>query len=228
MPRGMRRHIRGLARLLPAICLLCALTACQKAAQPASALDEAAITAALERAGLSGKISAEETMTTPEGDVTYVVRDPSEPYKGTDNPALVAGVTAGMYEGGRILSITFDRSVASEQVDWADWKRQLVFAAALYGDLEDEEVCRALLDKEVPAGEDRCRWEVPLTAGYCAATWVHRSQKTIDADGFGAREHHATLWVTLYASRSQYEALMTEQQSRTSSVLGTNQGRAAS
>lgn len=206
------KHLTWAAAL--AALLLCALADCQCTdVSPTVLPDKSAITAALEGAGLPGVISEEETMTGAAGSITYVVRDPAKTYSGTDNPVLVASVTGGTYQGERVLSFSFDQSVASEQINWSDWRRQLTFVALVSGGPEDEnEIFRAFLGKEVPLGQERCRWEAPLTDGYCVIKWSHRSQKRYDADGFELREHHASLWVNVYASQAQYEALTTERQ----------------
>ncbi len=189
------------------VCALCALTACQNTkASDNFSLDEAAITAALEKAGLPGAVSEDEAITNAEGYITCVVRNPAETYGDTDNSVLVAGITSGTMEGERVLSFSFDQRVASEQVDWRDWRERLVFAAILYGSFaDDEEVYRAFSEKEVPVGQERCQWEAQLSEAYCVATWSHRSQKLYDESRFEVREHHASLLVTIYASRAQYE-----------------------
>ncbi len=199
----MRRRIS----LLVLLSLLCTLAACHEADEPpAFAVDEAAITAALEQTGLPGRISEEETIVHEQGSPTYVVRDPDTTYNGTDNPVLIAGVCGTSYEGERMLLANFDQSVASAQINWEDWKRQLAFAAVLYGALADnEEIYRTFSAKEVPAGQDRCQWEAQLTNAYCVIKWSHRSSKTYDAAQFEVWKHSAGLWVNLYESQELYQ-----------------------
>lgn len=137
--------------------LVLSLCSCKAAPQGSDVfwLCEETVAGALEEAGLPGMISEEETVVHSQGDLTYVVRDPSQTYSGTDNPAFVAGVRGTSYEGKRMLLATFDQEVDSEQIDWEDWRNRLAFAAQLYGGLENaEEIYTAFAAKEVPSGQD--------------------------------------------------------------------------
>ena len=196
------------------LCLVLSLCACNRGAHPSGGfrLDETAVTAALEEVGLPGMISEEETIIHDQGGPTYVVRDPNQTYSGTDNPVLIAGVRGTSYEGERMLLATFDQEVASAQIDWADWEKQLAFAALLYSGLADsEEIYRAFAAKEVPSGQDRCQWDAQLTNAYCVIKWAHRSNKAYDAAQFEVRKHHASIWVNIYESQALYQKITTTQ-----------------
>lgn len=195
-----------------AIMLWLVLSLCSCRGEPQGSdefrLNEAAVTAALEEAGLPGEIFEEETIVHSEGDATYVVRDPKQTYSGTDNPVLIASVRGTSYEGKRMLLATFNQEVDSEQIDWEDWRNRLAFAAQLYGGLENvEEVYAAFAPKKVPSGQDRCQWDAQLTNAYCVIKWAHRSNKAYDAAQFEVQKHHASIWVNIYESYALYQSI---------------------
>lgn len=182
-------------------------------------LEEEAITDALEKAGLPGTISESETESYREGHISYVVRDQEETYEGTDNSVLVASLGSATYEGERMLLTVFDQRVDSEQMEWEDWKRQIVCATLLYGGFENEEdVYQAFLEKELPDEEASCEWKVELPEGYCRVTYSHRSNTSHNEDGFPVEKQSATLRVNIYESCELYQKMLENQQADSNEI----------
>jgi len=184
--------------------------------QPAPMLEEKEVVAALEKVGLPGIISKEETDSYEMSHAQYVVRSPTETYAGTDNRVFVAAVSAVDYEGEQMLLTMFDQRVESAQIEWEDWKRQIVFATLLYGGFKDEEsVYRAFCEKALPHDfekglpdvYDNCSWDVQLPEGYCVVSYSHRSQKKYNEDGFEVREHSACMRVNIYESYELFQKI---------------------
>ena len=205
--------MKRLIYLFLAVCvlgILCSLAGCKKDArfQTTFPLEKEAITATLEKAGLPGIISESETTSYTEGHILYVVRSPTETYDGTSNSVFLAGISSMNYEGERMLSTTFDQRVVSDQIEWEDWKQQIVFATLLYGGFENEEdVYRAFLEKELPDGKTSFGWDAQLSGGYCMVAYSSRSHTTYNEDGFPIRKQSASLRVNIYESYELYQKL---------------------
>ena len=195
-------------------------------------LEEEVITATLEKTGLPGIISESETESYRKGHIHYVVRSPTETYDDTSNSVFLTDISSSNYEGERMLFTIFDQSVDSEQIEWEDWKQQIVFATLLYGGFEnEEEVYQAFLEKEVPEGKDffgkavelpagysrvSYRGDVQLPEGYCMVSYTFRSHRTYDEDSFPIKKQSASLRVNIYESYELYQKLNTNQQGKTS------------
>lgn len=207
--------MKRLIYLFLAVCvlgILCSLTGCKKDErfQTTFPLEKEVITATLEKAGLPGIISESETTSNTEGHILYVVRSPTETYDDTDNSVFLAGISSAKYEGERMLLTIFDQSVVSDQIEWEDWKRQIVFATLLYGGFENEEdVHQALLEKELPDGQTSFKWDAQLSGGYCMVSYSSRSHTTYNEDGFAIRKQSAFLRVNIYESYELYQKLRT-------------------
>ncbi len=215
--------MKRLIYLFLAVCvlgiLLYSLTDCKKDErfQTAFPLEKEVITATLEKSGLPGIISESETTSYTEGHILYVVRSPTETYDGTSNSVFLAGISSMNYEGERMLSTTFDQRVVSDQIEWEDWKQQIVFATLLYGGFENEEdVYRAFLEKELPDGKTSFGWDAHLSGGYCTVSYSSRSHTTYNEDNFPIRKQSAFLRVNIYESYELYQKLRTNQQGKTS------------
>ncbi|WP_312634820.1 hypothetical protein [Oscillibacter sp.] len=180
-------------------------------------LEEEVITATLEKAGLPGIISESETDSYRKGHMHYVVRSPTETYDGTNNSVFLVDISSSNYEGERMLFTIFDQSIDSDQIEWEDWKQQIVFATLLYGGFENEEdVYQAFLEKELPDGKTSFRWDAQLSGGYCRVDYSSRSHTTYNEDGFPTRKQSASLRVNIYESYELYQKLNTNQQGETS------------
>ena len=180
-------------------------------------LEEEVITATLEKVGLPGIISESETDSYRKGHIHYVVRSPTETYDDTSNSVFLTDISSSNYEGERMLFTIFDQSIDSDQIEWKDWKQQIVFATLLYGGFENEEdVYQAFLEKELPDGKTSFRWDAQLSGGYCRVSYTFRSHRTYDEDGFPTRKQSASLRVDIYESYELYQKLGTNQQGKTS------------
>ncbi len=206
--------MKRLIYLFLAVCvlgiLLYSLADCKKDErfQTTFPLEKEVITATLEKAGLPGIISESETTSITEGHILYVVRSPTETYDDTSNSVFLAGISSANYEGERMLSTTFDQSVDSDQIEWEDWKQQIVFATLLYGGFENEEdVYRAFLEKELPEGKISFGWDAQLSGGYCMVSYSSRSHTIYNEDGFPIRKQSASLRVNIYESYELYQKL---------------------
>ncbi|MDO4273198.1 MAG: hypothetical protein Q4D16_05990 [Eubacteriales bacterium] len=200
------------------VSLLCPITASAKDVlpQPAFPLEEDVITETLEKAGLPGEISKSETTSFTEGQMAYVVRDPIETYDGSSNKLFIARINSAVYEGERVLFAAFDQKDVSDQIEWEDWKPQMVLAALLYGGFEDEEeVYQAFLGKEIPyttenpyeVYENPFSWEVQLPEGYCTVSYSYRGQTIYDEDGFPVRKQSAIMEINIYESKELCQKL---------------------
>lgn len=202
--------------------VLFSLTGCKKDErfQTAFPLEEEVITATLEKVGLPGIISQSETDSYREGHMHYVVRSPTETYDGTNNSVFIADISSSHYEGERLLYTTFDQRVDSNQIEWEDWKQQIVFATLLYGGFENEEdVYQAFLEKQLPDGQtpfdDHPQlWDAQLSGGYCKVAFTPRSHITYNEDGWPIRKRSAFLRVNIYESYELYEKIKADQQKK--------------
>ncbi len=209
--------LKRLKYLFLAVCvfgIICSLTGCKKDErfQTVFPLEEEVITATLEKTGLPGIISESETSSNRKGHIHYVVRSPTETYDGTSNNVVLADISAANYKGERLLLTIFDQSVVSDQIEWEDWKQQIVFATLLYGGFENEEdVYRAFLEKELPDGQTSSEWDAQLTGGYCVVSYSSRSHTNYNEDGFTIRKQSAFLRVNIYESYELYQKLSANQ-----------------
>lgn len=208
--------------------LLCFTAACEKDVlpQPDFPLEEAVITSALKTAGLPGIISDSETESYAEGHIKYVVRSQTEAYSDKISPeeaqanpssrVIIAGVDSSISEGERTLSIIFDQKDVPEQFAWEDWKKQIVFAALLYGGFEDEEdVYQAFAGKELPKSgnlkelpenERPLEWDAQLPGGYCQVFYEPRIIQTIDGEyGIPMRRQSGTMIVKIFKSQTHFQ-----------------------
>lgn len=160
--------------------LLCALLAtvallvgCQKKdllPQPEFPLSEAALTAALEEAGLAWSIEQVDELTkgTDKG-VTYSLHRPES---GRDYNSVFIN-SYDSKEFGRRLQIYFRepqnrewRQEEKKAAVWEDWREMLMLVARLYGGFEDtKEIYRACSAVELPQ-DTNTLWQGTLTGGY--------------------------------------------------------------
>lgn len=181
--------------------------------QTAFPLEEDVVTEILEKVGLPGVISQAETSSPASGSINFVVRSETEYYEGTENPVLIAGISSANYKGKRILSTVFDQSVVSEQIEWEDWKQQIVFATLLYGDFEnEEEVYLAFLENEIPEGKTAFTCDAQLSSGYCTVSYRPRNHTIYDENGFAVKKRSASMWVNIYESYELYQELKAVQE----------------
>ncbi|MDE6994215.1 MAG: hypothetical protein K2P41_07285 [Lachnospiraceae bacterium] len=172
--------MKRLVSIFLAMGALCLMSACNKNVLPQAdfPLDETAITAALETAGLTGEISESETTSAAEDHVLYVVRSTTETYAETisrkdaqDHPSsrvLVASAAPAIIDGKRTLYTVFEQKDVSNQFAWEDWKEQILFATLLYGGFQtEEEVYQTLCSQAIPEAETPSVWDARLSGGYC-------------------------------------------------------------
>lgn len=180
-------------------------------------LEKEAVASMLEEAGLSGAVSESEMTSVMDGHVHYVIRSETEKYAEQGNAVLVADVSAADYDGERMLLTVFEQKASSDQLNWEDWKKQIVFAALLYGGFEDEEEAyKAFADKELPAGEAKAVWDAQIDKDYCRVSYFCSSHKSYDENGFEVVEHRAFLNVKIYESYELYQKTMENQQTAAS------------
>ncbi|MCE5235720.1 MAG: hypothetical protein LLF87_06665 [Eubacteriales bacterium] len=197
--------------------VICSLAGCQKSnlPQPDFPLEEDAILAALEQAGLPGVISESETRSSHEGHMAYTLRDPAKTYGDTGNKVVTAGISSAITEGERFLSMIFlsaPDEPATLPFTWEDWRRQIIFTTLLFGGFEDEEaVYRAFSDKETPEDEESFGWEAQLPGGYCTVSYNLIASKATSSfpDPIVNRASY-TVRVTVYESKSLYQRMYQE------------------
>lgn len=181
--------------------------------RPAFPLEDEVIIAALEKSGLPGRLSETETVSSGKGQRTHTVRSLTVTYsdmvseeEADADPGtrlLTACIRSVLTEGERALITIFDQIDISGQMEWEDWKQQLTFAALLYGGFESEEqVYRSFAGRELPAGENFCRWDAHLPAGYCIVTWHF-----FDESSNPKQKSHALMSVNIYESQPLYHRL---------------------
>ena len=195
---------------LSALAIFCILTGCQKSRefQTVFPLDAATVNETLTKAGLPGSVREDETYSQQEGHVSYTIRRapdfPDEPEDGV----FVASVSSVQLTDGRLLYTTFVQHRDSDQFQWADWKRQLVFAAMLYGGFADEEAVYQALSEQGDPADGEYRWEAELPQGCCRVSYGAKDNKTYDEDGFEVHTYTATLRVDVFETRALYESLI--------------------
>lgn len=209
-------QLKSLFLLVCVFGILCSVTSCKRSEkfQTAFPLDEVVVTDTLEQAGLPGTISDSESETSlqTKKDIHYthyVVRDETEHYDNTETGMFVTDILSADYKGKRMLYMTFDQRIASNQIEWENWKAYIVFAALLYGGFENEEdIYQAFLGKELPEGKTAFQWDAQLPEGYCTVSYHLRSGHTIyDKDGFARKKRSAFLRVNIYESYDLYQEL---------------------
>ncbi|MDO4274031.1 MAG: hypothetical protein Q4D16_10195 [Eubacteriales bacterium] len=201
------------------LAMLCLTVACGKHALPQNTfpLEDEVITDALEKTGLEGEISESETIANVEEQIMHVVRSkteiysdmifPVEDYSDPTSKVIVAGITSSVIEGRR-LSLFFQQKDVSDQLVWEDWKKQMVFAALLYGGFEnEEEVYQAFNGKELPEGKEAFQWDAELPSAYCRV--AYHSRIYYDEYGIKRLSPAATMRVNIYESKSLYQKLIT-------------------
>lgn len=212
------KRLTRVFHLLAALLALCFTAACQRDTipQPAFPLEADVKIAALEKTGLTGEISEQETTSYAQGHKLYVVRSQTETYSDTISleeaqakpgmRLIVAGVSSAIIEGERMLSIIFDQREIADKFAWEDWKKQIAFAALLYGGFENEDdVYKAFLGKEFPEGEDSFEWDAKLSGVYCQMQYDTRSHKSYDEYNNANYRQSGTLIVRIYESKALYE-----------------------
>ena len=190
-----------------ALLMLCLLNGCHKDERFKTTfpLEESAIVSALEESGLAGKISASETDPYSDRHTIYVVRSETETYDDAGTPVMVASASSAATDDGRILWTIFDR-LHTEQFSWEDWKQQIIFATLLYGGFETEDaVYQAFCTKEIPDSPAYV-WDARLPEGYCRISYLPRSHKAYDENGFEIQKQSAILRVNIYESYALYQA----------------------
>ncbi len=172
--------------------------------------DEAAVAAALEKAGMPGMVSESRTYTDPVEYTHFEIRSTEEDYEGTADPVFLGAVSSARDEDGQILITVFNQDVASDRISWEDWEPQVRFAASLYGGFENpDDLYWALSREEIP-DQGPYVWDLRLPQGYCTAAFVPRSYRTLNGEGMEVRAHSAFLRVSLYASYGLFEKYGTE------------------
>lgn len=201
--------------LFLAVCVLgtlCSLSGCKKDErfQTNFPLEEEVITATLAKVGLPGIISESETASYREGHINYILRSPTETYDGTNNSVLLASISSANYEGERLLLTMFDQPVVSDQIEWEDWKQQIVFATLLYGGFDNEEdVYREFCGKELPDGQTSFNWDAQLSGGYCKVDYTTSSNTIYNEDGWPIQKRTASMRVNIYESSELFQKLRT-------------------
>ncbi len=172
------------------------------------------VTDTLEKVGLQGNVSESETSSQTQGHIHYVIRSEAEHYGDTENSLFIADISSANYKGERVLFTIFNQSVAADQIEWEDWKEQIVFATLLYGGFENEEdVYQAFLEKELPRGETSFVWDAQLPEGYCTVSYNCGSNTTFDKDGFAVQKRSALMRVNIYESLELYQELKGKRES---------------
>lgn len=193
--------------------ILLLISACQKnehfqATFPLSA-DE--VTKLLEKSGLQGEISENETESRQDGRISYVIRNAAETYTDSENGKLVANVVSLTRKDGRALSVVFNQSVLDEAIVWTDWERQIRFASLLYGGFEDEEALyRACMEAQQSADRKTFSCKIELPDGYCIVSYNPYKSKTYDENDYEIVNYSAFLRVNIYESRNLYEHMNAE------------------
>ena len=195
---------------LSALAIFCILTGCQKSRefQTVFPLDAATVNETLTKAGLPGSVREDETYSQQEGHVSYTIRHAPEHPDEPEDGVFVASVSSVQLTDGRLLYTTFVQHRDSDQFQWADWKRQLVFAAMLYGGFADEEAVYQALSEQSDPADGEYRWEAELPEGCCRVSYGVKDNKTYDEDGFEAHTYTATLRVDVFETRALYESLI--------------------
>ena len=107
-----------------------------------------------------------------------------------------------------MLYTIFNKSEASGEMKWEDWKQQITLATTLYGGFEnEEEVYQAFQEQEVPEGQTRLQWDADLPGGYCTVSYRNRSSTIYDEDGFAIEKNSATLFVNIYETSELYQEI---------------------
>ncbi len=195
---------------LSALAIFCILTGCQKSRefQTVFPLDAATVNETLTKAGLPGSVREDETYSQQEGHVSYTIRHAPEHPDEPEDGVFVASVSSVQLTDGRLLYTTFVQHRDSDQFQWADWKRQLVFAAMLYGGFADEEAVYQALSEQGDPADGEYRWEAELPQGCCRVSYGVKDNKTYDEDGFEVHTYTATLRVDVFETRALYESLI--------------------
>ena len=195
---------------LSALAIFCILTGCQKSRefQTVFPLNAATVNETLTKAGLPGSVREDETYSQQEGHVSYTIRHAPEHPDEPEDGVFVASVSSVQLTDGRLLYTTFVQHRDSDQFQWADWKRQLVFAAMLYGGFADEEAVYQALSEQSDPADGEYRWEAELPEGCCRVSYGVKDNKTYDADGFEVHTYTATLRVDVFETRALYESLI--------------------
>ena len=171
-------------------------------------LDKNEVTRILGQVGLQGEVSDDETESSKDGRVSYVIRDNAETCSDSENGKFVANVVSLAHKDGRALATVFDQSVAGEKINWSDWEQQIKFATLLYGGFGNEEVLyNACLEEDLPAGSEAFSFDIELADGYCIVSYQPRTNKTYDDNAFEVVNYSATLRVNIYETKELYEKI---------------------
>ncbi len=199
---------------LSALGILCMLTGCQKsrAFQTVFPLDAVTVNETLNKAGLPGRVSEDETYSQQEGHVSYTIRRAPESPDEPEDGVFVASISSVGLPEGRLLYTAFVQHMDAAELHWADWKQQIVFAAMLYGGFADEEAVYQALSEQGDPADGGSQWEVELPEGYCRVSYSAKDNKTYDEDGFEVHTYTATLRVDVFETQALYESLMASRQ----------------
>lgn len=185
-------------------------------AQSVFPLSEEEVNDALWKSGLPGSISPAESTSYGPGHSVFVVRSEPEAYyaeSGTGK-VMVATASSTIDDSGRRLQTMFYLMDVPDSFVWANWKKQLVFSALLYGGfVDEEEIYRALAAEEVPKstnleGTVQAEWFLDLSGGFCRVTYsTHRGSTRYNEYGVPSRGYDGMLGVHFYESKAAYETL---------------------
>lgn len=187
--------------------------------QAAVPLEAAAVTAALEETGLPGSIDEEETQSYAEGHIVYTLRGADE--------KTVMHINSVERQERRFLQIYYYTPSVPEgpAFAWEDWKRQLVFAALLFGGFSDqEEIYRAFAGQDVQAGKipitdymdakftaERYEWDARLPGGYCRIKY-ELANTSVESSSYGNRvlAQSPRMYIAVYESEAAYQKMRQE------------------
>lgn len=213
--------MKRLICLCLALSVFCALAGRQEAGriQTAVPLEAAAVTAALEETGLPGSIDEDEIQSNAEGHIMYTLRGADE--------KPVMHINSVEREDRRFLQLYYYTPSVPEgpAFAWEDWKRQLAFAALLFGGFSDqEELYRAFAGQDVQAGKipvtdymdakftaERYEWDASLPGGYCRISY-ELANTSVESSSYGNRvlAQSPRMYIAVYESEGAYQKMRQE------------------
>lgn len=198
--------------VLVALGVILSLSACQNAEKSNFPLEADAVNAAIEQMALPWVLSESEDLSGTGDLIAHTIN--------TEEGCKVI-VSGSLYKREKIMTMYSVSEQVAEKPDfsWADWKRNIEFAAVLYGGFADQEELYLVLSlQEMPEfeelqvdgdalpGGESLHWVAKLPAGYCVVTWTRYA--AIITHMFPApviEKWSSRLNVTIYETEKTYD-----------------------